>query len=431
MAKKNETRMIIRDELNTKTVHYLFDNATNDQIRIKEIFKGTDKEIHFPFHRDLGPRYDNIKRIEYKGFKGDLPRGVAKSSMHGLGFTRILSPIIYYFDENFKVKKLVVSKNGKDSLDINKSELSLSAKTMDKLFVVLKNMFDRHTEEKNKLARDSLAKYFPQHIKTEKKKYIKDSIHTLIGPLLSESRNFSKSDVSTLLNAVDKMAENKITFETQTVIQTKETIEKHYLEDVIEKYEKLMQQKNYSSNLENQWQKFLKTHSWMFSHILSFPVIVHQTQAYVGGTTISNKGANLLDFLVRNELTNNTALVEIKTHKSELIKGKSYRGEKIYAVSNDLTGAINQVLSYRDSLQKNSSNLKMDEENPKWEAFNPKCVVLSGCIESLKGNPGKLKSFELFRNNSKDVLIITFDELLSRLKTMTDLINREAENNTP
>ena len=434
MAEKNENRVVIIDEMKTKTVHYLFDNATNDKIKIKEVFKGTDKEIHFPFNRELGSKYKNVKQIEYIGFKGDLPRGVMKSLNRGLGLTKNLSPIIYCFDdEKFKITKLVVSKYGKDNLDLNKSELLLSAKTMDELFIVLKNLFDRQREAKDKLARDSLAKYFPQHIQPKESKYIKNSVSIVLGPLLSEASNFSESDIDTLLKALNKISESKSIVETKTVIQTKEVIEKYYFEEVIENYEKLMQQKGETKNLENKWQKFFEKHSWVFSNILSFPVILHQSQPYVGGKKMSNRGGKVSDFLVKNELTNNVALVEIKTHASQLIKkGKAYRGQDVYAVSDDLTGAINQVLNQRDALQKEFYILKgKDKENSDWEVLNSKCVVLLGCIESLKGNTGMLESFEFFRNNSKDVLVITFDELLSRIKTMENLINQEAESSTP
>lgn len=47
-----------------------------------------------------------------------------------------------------------------------------------------------------------------------------------------------------------------------------------------------------------------------------------------------------------------------------------------------------------------------------------------GTIKSLKKN--ELKSFELFRSNSRDVEIITFDELLARFENLQQLMETEA-----
>ena len=52
-----------------------------------------------------------------------------------------------------------------------------------------------------------------------------------------------------------------------------------------------------------------------------------------------------------------------------------------------------------------------------------KCVVLMGTISSLE--PRELKSFELFRSNSKDVEMITFDELLARFENLQKLMLRD------
>jgi len=40
------------------------------------------------------------------------------------------------------------------------------------------------------------------------------------------------------------------------------------------------------------------------------------------------------------------------------------------------------------------------------------------------------KSFELFRNNSKDITIIAFDELLKKLEVLHDFLLSSNDNNT-
>ena len=55
-----------------------------------------------------------------------------------------------------------------------------------------------------------------------------------------------------------------------------------------------------------------------------------------------------------------------------------------------------------------------------FESFNSKCVVLMGQIKLLSVK--QHRPFELVRSNSKDVEIITFDELLGKIENIQKLI---------
>jgi len=126
------------------------------------------------------------------------------------------------------------------------------------------------------------------------------------------------------------------------------------------------------------------------------------------------------DFLLKNNLTDNVAFLEIKTHVSELIKkGKPYRGKDVYSMSPSLTGAISQVLNQRDNFQKSYATLRLESDEP-FQTFNSKCVVLMG--KSQKLTKDQLRSFELLRSNSRDVEIITFDELFQKIENIQNLI---------
>jgi hypothetical protein len=51
-------------------------------------------------------------------------------------------------------------------------------------------------------------------------------------------------------------------------------------------------------------------------------------------------------------------------------------------------------------------------------AFNPACVVIIGHVRSELDNSDKIKSFELFRRELKDVIVVTFDELYYRTEAI-------------
>lgn len=410
-----------KETLKTKDVYYLKDNDEGICIKAKEEYKNNDKVVHFPWGRDYRSKYPNIKEIEYIGFKGKLPKGVFKNESRGYGFTKVLSPLFYYLDETFKVSKVTISKTGTNVLDKDNYYLKLNSDFLNRLYPVFSNLIDRQKKESRSLVIKSLVHYFPGKINVPNKEYSKNTIYSLLEEWGNFTDDFSELDIKGLLNVIGKLSHGNEFLETSTLIRTKEVIEAHYIEDVIKQYKELLDQKTETKVLEDKWQEFLKIHSWIFSFILSLPVIIHDDQAYVGGKNVSNKGGKITDYLIKNDLTNNVAFVEIKTHRTELVRNTPYRGSNVFPVSVDLTGSINQVLNQRDCFQKEFWTLR-GKSKADFQSLNSKCVVLAGMIKELSEE--ELESFELFRGNSKDVFIITFDELLSRIQRIQELLKQ-------
>lgn len=176
---------------------------------------------------------------------------------------------------------------------------------------------------------------------------------------------------------------------------------------------------NKDNSSEEFWQKTLSKFSFVLSQIFSFPVIVLKDKAYVGGKSIDNTHGNLVDFLMANKLTRNAALIEIKTPKTPIV-GKQYRGD-IHSIENEVIGAVMQVTNYRDSLLKQFNTLTAGT-NGDFDAFDPQCLVVVGSMENEKMSRLQRKSFELFRNGLKDVRVITYDELFTKVQILIDLL---------
>jgi hypothetical protein len=170
---------------------------------------------------------------------------------------------------------------------------------------------------------------------------------------------------------------------------------------------------------EEYWQQHFSENSFLLSQIFAFPIIILKGKAYVGGKSFDNKGANLLDFLCQNSLTKNTVLIEIKTPTTKLL-GSKYR-DNIYNVSSDVSGAIIQVSNYKYSLSQDFYSLR-SEKLKDIEAFNPQSLVIVGNIERELLENDQKKSFELFRNELKNVQVISYDELFSKVKILIDLL---------
>ena len=93
---------------------------------------------------------------------------------------------------------------------------------------------------------------------------------------------------------------------------------------------------NIENNDEEFWQKTFAEDQWILSQLFSCPYTVFDQKAYVGGKGISNTGGNVCDFIFKNNLTNNVALVEIKTPCAHIF-GQQYR--QTYSFSADMSGA--------------------------------------------------------------------------------------------
>ena len=167
------------------------------------------------------------------------------------------------------------------------------------------------------------------------------------------------------------------------------------------------------------WQKVFWDNSIILSQVFSFPVIFIEEKVYVGGKNLSNTGGNVVDFLLKNNLTKNTALIEIKTPKTKII-GSKYRAS-VYSISADITGSIVQISNYKDSLTKNYHSLVASMQG-EINAFNPQCMIIAGNAEADLTDPERIKSFELFRNGLKDVQLITYDELFHKIEILIELI---------
>jgi len=172
------------------------------------------------------------------------------------------------------------------------------------------------------------------------------------------------------------------------------------------------------NNDEEFWQGTFKNHSWILSQVFSHPIVILDDKAYVGGKGVSNKGGNIIDFLYHNKITSNVVLIEIKTPKTKML-GKKYRG--VYSISEDLSGAINQILNYREELQKNYFSL-VDQSDKDFLSFNPKCLIISGCIKDELDDKIKTKVFEIFRNDLKNVEIVSYDELKEKIEILLKLL---------
>jgi hypothetical protein len=178
-----------------------------------------------------------------------------------------------------------------------------------------------------------------------------------------------------------------------------------------------------NQGFEPAWQAKLEEHNWVLSQVYAYPFVIVAGQGYVGGKGISNAGGNLVDAIYRNTLTMNALLVEIKHPLTALVTQKKYRNN-VHGATEDLAGAVAQILQNRQSLIEQYHNLRRDDDEDDVKAWNPRALLVAGRADQLTG--AQRRSFELFRASLRDVDVVTFDELISKAKALLDLVEGSA-----
>lgn len=181
---------------------------------------------------------------------------------------------------------------------------------------------------------------------------------------------------------------------------------------------------NRNNNNEQFWQKTFNKNAWVLSQIFASPFLDFQQEAYVGGKTIENREGKIVDFIYQNDLSKEVALIEIKTPNTNLLSGEYRTG--VYSVHSDLTGSVVQVLGYREQIKREFAQLRVDYDR-EFNVFNPQCVVIAGKLDGLGRN--QIQSFEIYRQEMKNVMIITYDELFKKVQLLLDLLAEKEEVN--
>jgi hypothetical protein len=411
----------LEEDLVTKKKYYYYDTENGiHRLLSKEVYKKKDEIHHYPRGFNGNNKYKNIKKFVYAGFNKKLPVGVIKSVNFGYGFTKTLNPFAYYVDAEFDIEEVVIEKNGKILLNEDEKRLYLSEDGLRKLHDAFSVIYKKNRAEVE-VALDSVVhELFPDKVDEPEPSYIPDSITTSLSSWGSSIEEFSDSDKSAILNLFEKLSLTSDFLTNESLYKAKSIVDSKYIQQVLKEYEELLGLTTDSESLEKKWQNFLKENSWIFSSIFAQPVILYKDEAYVGGKNIDNKNGKFNDFLIKNSLSNNISFLEIKTHKTKIIENTAYRGQDVFSASKDLTGCINQVLNQRDNFQKEFYQIKV-KSKAKFESFNSNCVVLIGSLGDLTEE--QLYSFELFRSNSRDVEILTFDELESKIQSLQNIIN--------
>lgn len=166
------------------------------------------------------------------------------------------------------------------------------------------------------------------------------------------------------------------------------------------------------------WQKFFTKNAWILAQLFHAPVMFYKNMRFVGGKGIDNHGGQYPDLVYKNDITDNIAIIEIKSPVKQLL-GKDYR--QTYSLSEELSGGVNQLLKQKQTLYRSYANL-IAELDERFEANNIECILLIGTLGSLPREQRRV--FDTYRNELRSVKIVCFDELLRRIDNQLALLEQ-------
>lgn len=199
------------------------------------------------------------------------------------------------------------------------------------------------------------------------------------------------------------------------LLELRSEIERVTLAHLIDRFEALLSR----NPVERAWQQFFEANPFVLSIAFPYPILVIRGQAHVGGTTIQGSGETIADFLLRQQATGGLAIIEIKTGRMPLLQRDPFRGN-LHAAHADLCAAISQVLDQRSELIVNFHSRASNPDMEGTHVGHVQCLVIAGLDPAT---PDKRRSLDLFRSATKDVAVITFDELLEKLKAIHRLMS--------
>lgn len=211
-----------------------------------------------------------------------------------------------------------------------------------------------------------------------------------------------------------------------------------YRKRSLQEFEKLLYDTSYvdayknensiaKASVEKVWQHFFKHNQWIFGYGLDYRFqSILQDEVNLNTADLDGKNTVNGDFLLADNKF--TTFVEIKRPDTQLFHGNRNRAD-CWKLSSGLYDAHSQILEHKASgqikLQMDTTNYDSNDNLVKQKAYDSKTILIIGSWTEINNdNPRikaiKEKTFELFRQNSKNVEIITFDELFDRAKFIVE-----------
>lgn len=179
---------------------------------------------------------------------------------------------------------------------------------------------------------------------------------------------------------------------------------------------------------EANWQDFFERQSWVFGYGLDYRIMRQfDREMVVGAGGTDNRERPTVDYLMN--FTDYSVLVEIKRPDTPIFQQRRSGRSGTWRFSNEFMDAVSQVLEQKaEWLVQAQSGQNYDKSGTRRltsRTRDPKAILVLGRSSEME-NVGNARdaevrrdTFELFRRDTRNLDIVTFDELLDRARFIT------------
>lgn len=214
------------------------------------------------------------------------------------------------------------------------------------------------------------------------------------------------------------------------LISSKDIVNTSFRKKGIQIFKKLKDDSNYwkiyakenklsESSEEKIWQYFFEKNQWIFGYGLDYRFQqILQREAHLSDAEIDGSNTVIGDYLLGDKFF--TMFVELKKPSTQLFANEKNRSNS-WRLSNDLIDSVSQILEHKASgLIRFEKQQYIKNEPIGQKAYDSKVFLIIGNWSELENSTStqekeiKKKTFELFRRDSRNIEILTFDELFER-----------------
>jgi hypothetical protein len=192
------------------------------------------------------------------------------------------------------------------------------------------------------------------------------------------------------------------------------------LKDDLNYWKTYAAENNISSHSEEKvWQFFFEKNEWILGYGLDYRFQqVLQREVHLSDQELDGSNTVIGDYLLGDKFF--TTFIEIKKPSTSLF-GKERNRSNSWRLSNHLIDSVSQILEHKASgLIRFDKQQFVGGEPLDQSAYDSKVILIIGDWNELESSESSLekqikkKTFELFRRDSRNIEILTFDELYER-----------------
>ena len=240
----------------------------------------------------------------------DLPAAFTKDYDYGLGLAKPYRFIVEAVEELSDCTEIVLSREGKTRVDEATGTFHIETSDFDTVRKMLNS-----TTRMGQIAGQSVKKAEAYNFFAEILGRPPIALHMgrhrlrklLTRAVVNDDRNLSEEEQEEVISIVTRNIRSISESQPERLARLQNDLELASLEGFIDRFRGMLEE----GHGEAIWQEFFDTNPLILSLAFSCPVIKVGAQASVGGRKLFGGGEKITDFLMKNKMTNNAAVVEI------------------------------------------------------------------------------------------------------------------------